>query len=75
MENRDSTTNRIRKLELPEWDLPNVIKLSPHVFNEIITTLKHARIFISTRQKMHPDGIKLHEDLITNLEDLGKEKI
>lgn len=73
MENRDSTTNR--KRELPEWDLPNIIKLSPHVLSEIITTLKHAQIFISSRQKMHHDGIKLHEDLITNLEDLGKEEI
>ena len=50
------------------------ITISPHIFKEIITTLKHAQIFISTKQKMHPDGINLHKDLITILEDIGKEE-
>ena len=54
-------------------DLPGTVDISGIMLGEIITALKHVRIFISTKQKMHPDGIKLHEELITFLEDLGKE--
>jgi hypothetical protein len=35
---------------------------------EALTTLKHARVFISTREKMHPTGIELYDDLIRRME-------
>ncbi|MDZ7832804.1 MAG: hypothetical protein U5L07_13700 [Desulfobacterales bacterium] len=46
--------------------------ITDEVFDEILNTLKHARVFISSRQKMHPDGIKLHEDLIAYLENASQ---
>ena len=51
-------------------DLPNVIKISPYVFDDILVTMKHALVFIATRQKMHEDGIKLYQKLLRNLESL-----
>lgn len=35
---------------------------------EALVTLKHARVFISTREKMHPTGIELYDDLIRRVE-------
>ena len=29
---------------------------------EVLTTLEHARKFVATREKMHPDGVKLYDD-------------
>ena len=55
--------------------LPDAIKISPHLFTEIITTLKHARTFITTRNIMHITGVELYDTLIVDLEDLGKDKI
>jgi predicted nucleic acid-binding Zn-ribbon protein len=37
------------------------------LFDEIISTLDHAKIFIETREKMHPDGIKLYIELCHKL--------
>jgi len=39
------------------------------VIDEILTTLNHARTFIASREKMHPDGIKLYDGLTKNLKD------
>ena len=36
--------------------------------NEILTTLKHARVFITTREKMHKTGVELYDKLIEKLE-------
>jgi hypothetical protein len=39
---------------------------------DALVTLRHARIFITTREKMHPTGIELYDELIKNLErELG----
>jgi hypothetical protein len=37
------------------------------LFQEILVTLKHARIFICTREKMHPEGIRQYDALIDRL--------
>ncbi len=49
---------------------PNNIIVSKRVIGEVITTMKHARIFIASRQKMHPTGVKLYAELIKNLGEL-----
>ena len=35
--------------------------------DEAIETLEHARIFIDSREKMHPDGVKLYDDFLERL--------
>lgn len=55
------------QLECPE--LPSLFTINSIELDEIITTLKHALIFISTRQKMHSFGIEEHKKLINDLED------
>jgi hypothetical protein len=42
------------------------------LFKEALITLKHARVFIATREKMHPIGIELYDDLIRHMEALEK---
>jgi len=37
--------------------------------DEIMAILYHAKIFIGTREKMHPDGIKLYTDALHNLKE------
>lgn len=34
---------------------------------DVITTMKHARIFIVSREKMHPTGVELYDDLLEKL--------
>jgi len=34
---------------------------------EIIVTMRHARVFISSREKMHPTGIQLYDELLEKL--------
>ncbi len=51
----------------------NSIKLSPQVLLNLINTLKHARTFITSKNKMHPTGVELYDELIVFLEGLGKE--
>ena len=59
-----------REMTLNEW----CRKLHKnHLVNkqldEIITTLKHARLFIISREKMYEDGIKLYDELLTKISD------
>jgi hypothetical protein len=42
--------------------------LNGALLDELLVTLKHARTFITSRQKMHPDGVELYDDLILTLE-------
>ena len=39
------------------------------VIDEILTTLRHARSFISSRLRMHSDSIAIYDELIKNLEE------
>jgi hypothetical protein len=39
-----------------------------NILQEIIVTMRHARIFITTREKMHPTGVQLYDELLTKLE-------
>ena len=38
------------------------------LLREALITLTHARIFISTREKMHPVGVGLYDDLVEQIE-------
>lgn len=42
-----------------------------HIDNvkEIVDTLKYARIFIASREKMHQTGIEFYDKLLKNLQD------
>lgn len=51
--------------------MSNII-VSPRILMDIIETMKHARIFITSKQRMYSTGIELYEKLLTDLENLGK---
>lgn len=53
----------------------NKICLLPKVVLEMIITLKHARTFIASKQKMHMTGIELYDELIVFLEGECKQEI
>lgn len=38
------------------------------LMNDIITTMRHARVFIVSRHKMHPTGVQLYDELLEKLE-------
>jgi protein-arginine kinase activator protein McsA len=38
---------------------------------EILTTMKHARTFITSREKMHPTGVELYDELIEKISNHG----
>lgn len=40
------------------------------LIEEIYHTLKHARTFIGSREKMHPEGIQLYDELLSKVEDI-----
>ena len=42
------------------------------MLDDIITTLQHARIFITTREKMNPAGVQLYDELIDRLVEIKK---
>lgn len=39
------------------------------VLLECLVTLRHASVFVRTREKMHPTGIELYDRLITDVEN------
>ena len=47
------------------------VSIRKELLQEIITTMKHARIFISSREKMHPAGTELYDNLVKKLETEG----
>lgn len=38
------------------------------LLRDALTTLNHARVFITTREKMHPTGISLYDELVRQIE-------
>lgn len=43
------------------------------VLDEALVTLSHARLFVTSPQKMHPDGVKLYDELIDRLKGLEQK--
>jgi hypothetical protein len=37
------------------------------LLDDVIVTMRHARIFITSREKMHPTGIELYDELLEKL--------
>lgn len=35
---------------------------------ETLTTMRHARVFITSREKMHPTGVELWDELVGKIE-------
>lgn len=42
--------------------------VEPALMREIIVTLRHAEVFIRTKEKMHPTGQKLYRELLDKLD-------
>ena len=51
----------------------DITMLEKVIVDEIIATLNHARTFVTSQQKMHPNGVLLYDQLIESLEDLKKD--
>jgi hypothetical protein len=51
-------------------EMDNEAKYLPveNILADIIVTMRHARIFIISREKMHPAGVKLYDELLDKLE-------
>lgn len=38
------------------------------ILHESLVTLRHARVFITSREKMHPTGVELYDQLVKDIE-------
>lgn len=61
---RSFEVQRVARLYLAEGFYP----VKPAFMREIISTLRHAEVFIRTREKMHPTGQQLYRELLNELE-------
>jgi len=48
--------------------------MNKDTLKDVVLTLRHARLFISTRQKMHKSGIELYDELLEQLNKLLAEQ-
>lgn len=48
--------------------LSGSIGLPSDDLQDVIVTMRHARVFITSREKMHPTGIQLYDELLAKLE-------
>jgi DNA-directed RNA polymerase subunit M/transcription elongation factor TFIIS len=39
------------------------------LLNEVIVTMRHARTFVASREKMNPAGVELYDELLARLDD------
>ncbi len=60
----DSSVDLVARKREQYGDLPS----------EVLITLRHARTFITSRQKMHKAGVELHDDLINRIKKDSKRK-
>lgn len=37
------------------------------ILKDVIETMRHARVFITSREKMHPTGVQLYDELLAKL--------
>ena len=42
---------------------------------ETIVTMRHAHVFITSREKMHPTGVELYDELLTKLDALDQSSL
>ncbi len=55
-------------------ELEEKIKALEESMNELLESLKFSRIFIVSREKMHKDGVALHDLTIQKAETLKESK-
>ncbi len=48
--------------------MPDELIAQRALLREALITLNHARVFVSTREKMHPVGVSLYDDLVDQIE-------
>lgn len=59
---------------ITEWEAEEIgretrdFKTHSDLLREALITLRHARVFIGSREKMHPTGIGLYDDLVEQIE-------
>jgi hypothetical protein len=61
---------------LPQWlwrDLSGIAEAMKErqfkdVLLEALVTLRHARVFITSREKMHPTGVQLYDSVIVEIQ-------
>ena len=77
-ENVDELKKHLDKMKEANSDLEyrffeqlQEVSIRKELLQEIITIMKHARIFISSREKMHPAVIELYDNLVKKLETEG----
>ncbi len=49
------------------------IPIDSELLREILVTMRHARVFIGSREKMHPDGQALFNELADRVEELWRD--
>jgi hypothetical protein len=51
-------------------EMDNEAKYLPaeNILADVIITMRHAHVFITSREKMHPTGVKLYQELLEKLE-------
>ena len=76
----DAVMARIEALEALVSDFQDVldrgaarIEALEAALREVIVTMKHAHVFITSREKMHPTGIELYDELLTKIAALAPE--
>jgi hypothetical protein len=64
---------------LADIDVPNTLEVSlmrpaevaardrKELLRDVAVTMRHARIFITSREKMHPTGIELYDQLLDEI--------
>jgi hypothetical protein len=59
---------------ITEWEAEEIrrdasqFKSHSDLLREALVTLRHARVFIGSRERMHPTGISLYDDLVGQIE-------
>jgi hypothetical protein len=48
-------------------------EIDAELFGNVMITMRHARTFITSRQKMHPVGVTLWDELFDFVESAAKE--
>jgi len=48
-----------------------MIEIPEKLFEDIMVTMRHARVFITSREKMHFTGVRLLDELVSSLEEIA----
>ena len=54
--------------------MAETLVIEKKMLNEIFFTLRHARVFITSRLKMNPVGVELYDELFSDIEALKNKE-